>query len=141
MSKDSHDIANPISGLFPELAPRVVPVLVPMPAERPYSYMVPEGMNVQPGSIVRVPLGPREVAGIVCEGETDAVDARKLREVSEVFDCPPVGATCCASCAGLRTTRFRRQAWWRVWSCVCLPHSIPSHRCRAFDIPAVSRSV
>ncbi len=92
MSKDSHDIANPISGLFPELAPRVVPVLVPMPAERPYSYMVPAGMNVQPGSIVRVPLGPREVAGIVCEGETDAVDARKLREISEVFDCPPVGA-------------------------------------------------
>ncbi|KAB2717901.1 primosomal protein N' [Brucella intermedia] len=92
MSKDSHDIANPISGLFPELAPRVVPVLVPMPAERPYSYMVPAGMNVQPGSIVRVPLGPREVAGIVCEDETDAVDARKLREISEVFDCPPVGA-------------------------------------------------
>ena len=87
MSKDSHDI----SSLFPELAPRVVPVLVPMPAERPYSYMVPEGMNVQPGSIVRVPLGPREVAGIVCEGETDAIDARKLREISEVFDCPPVG--------------------------------------------------
>jgi len=78
MSKDSHDI----SSLFPELAPRVVPVLVPMPAERPYSYMVPEGMNVQPGSIVRVPLGPREVAGIVCEGETDAVDARKLRAIS-----------------------------------------------------------
>ncbi|MGK8639315.1 primosomal protein N' [Brucella anthropi] len=92
MSKDSHDIANPISGLFPELAPRVVPVLVPMPAGRPYSYMVPEGMIVQPGSIVRVPLGPREVAGIVCEGETDAVDARKLRAISEVFDCPPVGA-------------------------------------------------
>ncbi|WP_043061908.1 primosomal protein N' [Brucella anthropi] len=88
MSKDSHDI----SSLFPELAPRVVPVLVPMPAEWPYSYMVPEGMNVQPGSIVRVPLGPREVAGIVCEGETDAVDARKLRAISEVFDCPPVGA-------------------------------------------------
>lgn len=88
MSKDLHDI----SSLFPELAPRVVPVLVPMPAERPYSYMVPEGMNVQPGSIVRVPLGPREVAGIVCEGETDAVDARKLRAISEVFDCPPVGA-------------------------------------------------
>ena len=87
MSKDSHDI----SSLFPELAPRVVPVLVPMPAERPYSYMVPEGMNVQPGSIVRVPLGRREVAGIVCEGETDAIDARKLREISEVFDCPPVG--------------------------------------------------
>ncbi|MCC7998628.1 primosomal protein N', partial [Escherichia coli] len=78
------------SDALPGFTPRVVPVLVPMPAERPYSYMVPEGMNVQPGSIVRVPLGPREVAGIVCEGETDAVDAKKLRAISEVFDCPPV---------------------------------------------------
>src|SRR5690606_21827112 len=76
--------------LFAEPTPSVVPVLVPMPAERPYSYMVPEGMRVQPGSIVRVPLGPREVAGIVCDGATDAVDAKKLRAISQVFDCPPV---------------------------------------------------
>jgi len=68
----------------------VVPVLVPMPAERPYSYAVPEGMNVVPGSIVRVPLGPREVAGIVWDGPGEAVDARKLRAISHVFDCPPV---------------------------------------------------
>ncbi|MEJ5085823.1 primosomal protein N' [Brucella pseudogrignonensis] len=88
MSKDSHDILS----LFAEPTPSVVPVLVPMPAERPYSYMVPEGMHVQPGSIVRVPLGPREVAGIVCDGATDAVDAKKLRAISEVFDCPPVDA-------------------------------------------------
>lgn len=86
MSKDSQDNST----LFPELTHRVVPVLVPMPAERPYSYMVPEGMKVQPGSIVRVPLGPRQVAGIVCEGVTDIVDAKKLRPISEVFDCPPV---------------------------------------------------
>ncbi len=86
MSKDSHDIL----GLFAEPTPSVVPVLVPMPAERPYSYMVPEGMRVQPGSIVRVPLGPREVAGIVYDGATDAVDAKKLRAISQVFDCPPV---------------------------------------------------
>lgn len=88
MSQDSHLI----SGLFEDPAPRVVPVLVPMPAERPYSYMVPEGMQVQPGSIVRVPLGPREVAGIVCDGETDKVDGRKLRAISAVFDCPPLHA-------------------------------------------------
>lgn len=86
MSKDSQDNST----LFPELSHRVVPVLVPMPAERPYSYMVPEGMKVQPGSIVRVPLGPRQVAGIVCEGVTDIVDAKKLRPISEVFDCPAV---------------------------------------------------
>jgi len=72
-------------------APRTVPVLVPMPAERPYSYSVPSGMRVEPGSIVRVPLGPREVAGIVWDGTTDEVDPAKLRPISEAFDCPPVG--------------------------------------------------
>src|SRR5690606_25463061 len=71
---------------------RTVPVLVPMPAERPYSYSVPAGMKPVPGSIVRVPLGPREVAGVVWDGETDSVDARKLRPISELFDCPPLNA-------------------------------------------------
>lgn len=66
------------------------PVLVPMPAERPYTYAVPPGMHVVPGSIVRVPLGPRQVAGVVWDGEAGQVDARKLRPIEQVFDCPPV---------------------------------------------------
>ena len=61
-----------------------------MPAERPYTYAVPDGMDVVPGSIVRVPLGPREVAGIVWDSETDPVDPKKLKPISEVFDCPPI---------------------------------------------------
>ena len=69
---------------------RVVPVLVPMPAERPYSYSVPDGMAVVAGSIVRVPLGPREVAGIVWDGETEEIEARRLRPIRQMFDCPPV---------------------------------------------------
>ncbi len=72
--------------------PQVVPVMVPTPAERPYSYAVPEGLAVEPGSIVRVPLGPREVAGIVWDGAGEAIDPRKLRPISHVFDCPPIGA-------------------------------------------------
>ena len=40
--------------LFPA---KTVPVLVPLPVDRPYSYAVPEGMVVEPGSIVQVPLG------------------------------------------------------------------------------------
>lgn len=71
-------------------AGRTVPVLVPMPAERPYSYSVPAGMKPVPGSIVRVPLGPRQVAGVVWDGDTDGVDPRKLRPIDHVFDCPPV---------------------------------------------------
>ncbi|UCI08461.1 primosomal protein N' [Mesorhizobium sp. B1-1-8] len=66
------------------------PVLVPMPAERPYTYAVPPGMRVVPGSIVRVPLGPRQVAAIVWDGAVETVDARKLRAIEEVFDCPPI---------------------------------------------------
>ncbi len=66
------------------------PVLVPMPAERPYTYAVPEGMQVVPGSIVRVPLGPRQVAGIVWDGAVENIDSKKLRPIEQVFDCPPI---------------------------------------------------
>ncbi|MER9317413.1 primosomal protein N' [Mesorhizobium sp. M0659] len=66
------------------------PVLVPMPAERPYTYAVPAGMRVVPGSIVRVPLGPRQVAGIVWDGAVENIDAKKLRPIEQVFDCPPI---------------------------------------------------
>ncbi|WP_406872913.1 primosomal protein N' [Aminobacter sp. P9b] len=69
---------------------RAAPVLVPMPAERAYSYAVPDGMQVVPGSVVRVPLGPREVAGIVWDGPVEAVDPKKLRPIAHVFDCPPI---------------------------------------------------
>jgi primosomal protein N' (replication factor Y) len=69
---------------------RVVPVLVPVPTAEPYSYVVPEGMTVGPGAIVRVPLGPRQVAGIVWDGKCGAVDPKKLRAIEEAFDCPPV---------------------------------------------------
>ncbi|MBX3566538.1 MAG: primosomal protein N' [Rhizobiaceae bacterium] len=70
---------------------RPVPVLVPMPADAPYSYSVPEGMTVEPGSIVRVPLGPRLVAGVVWDGDGGSVNPAKLRPIDHVFDCPPVG--------------------------------------------------
>ena len=72
----------------PHKQARIVPVLVPLPSERPYSYLVPDGMSVQPGSVVRVPLGPRLVPGIVVDGAVDKVDPKKLKSIAEVFDCP-----------------------------------------------------
>ncbi|OCW59030.1 primosomal protein N' [Hoeflea olei] len=86
MAKDSRHIQD---GLF---ARKVVPVLIPMPAERAYSYALPEGQEAVPGQIVQVPLGPRLVPGIVWDGDTDQVDPKKLREIAQVFDCPPVAA-------------------------------------------------
>ncbi|KNY14651.1 primosome assembly protein PriA [Shinella sp. SUS2] len=85
MSSDSID-------LFGEkLFPRTVPVMVPVPTPVPYSYSVPEGMAVEPGSIVQVPLGPRLVPGVVWDGSDDGrVDPKKLRPIEKVFDCPPL---------------------------------------------------
>ncbi len=67
-----------------------VPVLVPMPAPGPYSYGVPPGVEVEPGAVVAVPLGPRLVPGVVWDGPPGKVDPRKLRPIEQVFDCPPI---------------------------------------------------
>lgn len=40
-------------------------VLVPYPVDKAYSYIVPEGITVAPGDYVVVPLGNREVPGVV----------------------------------------------------------------------------
>ncbi|OJF96433.1 primosomal protein N' [Pararhizobium antarcticum] len=85
MTEDSIDLFGGLPGRH------VVPVLVPMPAPKPYSYAVPEGMAVEPGSIVQVPLGPRLVPGVVWDGADDgAVDPKKLKSIAQVFDCPPL---------------------------------------------------
>ncbi|AQS41044.1 MAG: Primosomal protein N [Candidatus Tokpelaia hoelldobleri] len=72
------------------IAAKAVAVLVPAPVERAYSYAVPDGMSVVAGSVVRVPLGARQVSGVVVGAAVDEVAAEKLRPVSAVFDCPPL---------------------------------------------------
>ena len=69
-----------------------VSVLVPTPSPVPYTYALNEGDIAVPGSIVQVPLGPRQVSGVVVADLPDAkpVDPKKLRAVSEIFDCPPL---------------------------------------------------
>lgn len=85
MEKDSLDLFGP-SG-----SSRAVPVMVPLPVPKPYSYLVPEGMHVESGSIVQVPLGPRQVFGVVWKDEAaDGVDPKKLKPITAVFDCPPL---------------------------------------------------
>ena len=58
-----------------------VTVMLPIPAPRPYSYAVPQGMQLAPGDFVQVPLGPRLVAAVVWDEPDDeqAVDPKKLR--------------------------------------------------------------
>lgn len=58
-------------------------------------YAVPDGMMLSPGDIVRVPLGPRQITGVVWEAGVlaarDVPDA-KMRAVVARHDVPPVTA-------------------------------------------------
>jgi len=59
----------------------------------PLDYRVPHGTQVEPGSIVLAPLGPRQLAGVVWEPdrlETEEVGDNRLRPLVQVYDLPPL---------------------------------------------------
>jgi primosomal protein N' (replication factor Y) (superfamily II helicase) len=58
-------------------------------------YRVPDGMEVEHGTVVVAPLGPREVVGIIWEAErlpAAEVTESRLRPIREVLPVPPVPA-------------------------------------------------
>ena len=73
-----------------------VRVLVLNSALGPLDYRVPAGMQVEPGSIVVAPLGPRQLLGVVWEAEHLPADAEvgdnRLRPLLAVADVPPLRA-------------------------------------------------
>lgn len=91
------------------LSRKTVSVLLPIPADRPYSYAVPGGMALAPGDIVQVPLGPRMVVGAVWDDAADPVDPARLRSVEARFDCPPLDTT------------MRRFVDWVAQYCLAAP--------------------
>src|SRR5688500_93140 len=59
----------------------------------PLDYRVPEGMRVEPGSIVVAPLGPRQIIGVVWEPErakTEEVGDNRLRPLLHAYELPPL---------------------------------------------------
>jgi primosomal protein N' (replication factor Y) (superfamily II helicase) len=73
-------------------ATRIVDVLVPVALNQAYSYRVPRGMDLKPGDLVGVPLGPREVLAVVWADNANP-DPRlhnRLKDVSEKLDVPPL---------------------------------------------------
>src|SRR4051794_35338357 len=73
-------------------ATRVVDVLVPVALNQAYSYRVPRGMELKPGDVVCVPLGPREVIAVVW-AENNNPDPRlhnRLKDVGAKLDVPPL---------------------------------------------------
>ncbi len=67
-------------------------VLLPLAIDGPYSYRVPEGMVLQPGDYVQVPLGPRHYIGVVWERRDTFGTNLKLRDVTEKYDMTPMTA-------------------------------------------------
>ena len=64
-------------------------------ALEPLDYRVPEGMTIEPGSIVVAPLGPRQLLGVAWETErlpTKEVPDARLRPLAGVMDVPPLAA-------------------------------------------------
>jgi len=76
---------------------RRVAVLLPLPLTAPYDYLAPPDLEIETGSVVRVPLGQREVYGVVWDqpleaaaGEDKVVPLAKLRPILEVCPVPPL---------------------------------------------------
>ena len=61
----------------------------------PFDYSVPAGMDLPPGSVVQVPLGPRRIDGIVWDagaGDAQEIEASRLRPVAARYDVPPLSS-------------------------------------------------
>ena len=74
------------------MARRIVDVLVPVALDQAYSYRVPEGMDVAPGDLVSVPLGPRAATGVVWAENANPnprLDNR-LKDIEDKLDIPPL---------------------------------------------------
>ncbi|MBE9604796.1 primosomal protein N' [Acetobacteraceae bacterium H6797] len=80
-------------GLLPEAEGRARRrVLLPLPLAGAYDYAVPAGEEPPPlGSFVVVPLGGRDMLGVVWDGEPDmALAESRLKEIRHVLPAPPM---------------------------------------------------
>jgi primosomal protein N' (replication factor Y) len=68
----------------------IVDVLVPVALNQTYSYRVPPTMQLAPGDVVCVPLGPREVIAVVWaqNAKPDPRLHNRLKDVAEKLDVP-----------------------------------------------------
>ncbi|MCJ2049001.1 primosomal protein N' [Methylobacterium sp. J-070] len=69
--------------------PLVAEILIPLALDTPYSYVVPAGLDLTAGDVVQVPLGPREIVGVVW-GLTQTGGGSNLRPVTGRLPYPPL---------------------------------------------------
>jgi hypothetical protein len=75
----------------PATALGTVAVLLPLPLADAYDYRVPQDMALAPGDFVSVPLGKRQLAGVVWGPPRGDIDPAKLRDVERTLPVPPMG--------------------------------------------------
>jgi primosomal protein N' (replication factor Y) len=61
--------------------PFVAEILIPLALDAPYSYVVPGTLDLAVGDVVQVPLGPREIVGVVW-GLAETAGGSNLRPVT-----------------------------------------------------------
>lgn len=72
---------------------KIISVLTPYPVDKAYDYALPAGLDAPVGAYVVVPLGVREVVGVVWgagEGKTDPAKVKFVLSVRD--DLPPLSA-------------------------------------------------
>src|SRR5712691_3045955 len=76
----------------PRPAPAFVDVLVPVALDQTYSYRVPDDLELAPGDLVSVPLGPRAVTGVVWADNVEVKPGlhNRMKEVEDKLDLPPL---------------------------------------------------
>lgn len=67
---------------------RIASVLIPMPLPEAFDYAEPDGMGLEPGDQVAVPLGPRLIRGVVTAVRDGTGGNRPLKPVAERLDEP-----------------------------------------------------
>ena len=63
-------------------------VLLPLPLGKGYTYEVPKKLDLGVGDFVSVPLGNRQVSGVVWRGEPEEIAPDKLKSISCKHDVP-----------------------------------------------------
>jgi primosomal protein N' (replication factor Y) len=78
--------------MAPPLQNRVVDVLVPVALDQTYSYRAPPGLDLAPGDLVTVPLGPRAATGVVWADNPEPNPRlhNRMKDVEEKLDIPPL---------------------------------------------------
>jgi primosomal protein N' (replication factor Y) len=76
--------------VFPIRPTRFVDVLVPVALDQTYSYRVPDGLELQPGDIVTVPLGARDAMAVVWADNANPEPRlhNRLKDVADKFEVP-----------------------------------------------------